>query len=582
MPLDPDIEIARKKIEDEIKDHANAITMLKHRLNAMTKISRLPSELLSEIFVCCAQDYFKSYTDHKTHYSYYSHHRGVPEWVRVAHICHAWREIALSTPRLWSFVPVTQRSIAEQLLLRSKKAPLSIAATHLGYNTDRKKVLETVFSEEMHRMRELFISGPSAQVYELCAKLTEPANMLCTLALSDGGDNYTQSSSDLIPQNLFNSQLPRLRCLEIRRLVMRWDNPLLCSALTNLVIIQNSYRDAMGTFEQFISALESMPGLRSIELANAIPPTPAASGHPPSPRTIVLPHLRDINLGGSTIDCANFLCHLSPGVDIQLHLVCREEKGLQSLILSIKAALARSKPWCTIELAQRFSDTDVTLRAWPTNATFTDSFRIVEPASFTLELSARSVVSSNAHRSLFEQFSMFSSAETFVVDACTDWKWKNTFTAMKNLREIVVLRHAPESMLAALSSGMLHGKKKSKRSLTFSRLKAIKFYDVRLATPNYEEDEEYFDQLIDCMIYRCNYYHPVQEVHITECRNIIDEDVVRLREIVPEVVWDGVVDIEDEEDEEEDEEEYSDEEDYDPFEEDMYYDPFFDDPYDMW
>ena len=105
---------------------------------------------------------------------------------------------------------------------------------------------------------------------------------------------------------------------------------------------------------------------------------------------------------------------------------------------------------------------------------------------------------------------------------------------------------------------------------------------MRLATPNYEEDEEYFDQLIDCMIYRCNYYHPVQEVHITECRNIIDEDVVRLREIVPEVVWDGVVDIEDEEDEEEDEEEYSDEEDYDPFEEDMYYDPFFDDPYDMW
>ncbi|KAM5544195.1 hypothetical protein V8D89_001855 [Ganoderma adspersum] len=574
--------IVRKKIEDEIESHANAITMLKHRLNATTTISRLPSELLSEIFVCFAQDYFRSYTDHKAHSSYYSYHRGVPEWVRVAHVCHAWREIALSTPRLWSLIAVTQRSIAEQLLVRSKKAPLSVAATHLGYNADRKKILETVFSEEMYRVRELFISGPSSHVYELCAKLTEPANLMHTLALSDSGDNYTQKNSDLIPQNLCNGQFPRLRCLEIRRLAMRWDNPLLCSALTNLVVIQSIYRDAMGTFEQFISALESMPGLQTIELANAIPPTSPGSAHlsPPS-RAIAFPHLRDIRLNGSTIDCANFLRHLSLGANIQLQLACHEEAGLKNLILVVKAALAHSSPWRTVELAQRFS-TDVTLRAWPTNVTLTDSFRIVEPASFTLELSARLMISSDVHRPLFEQSSMFLNAETFVVDACTEWRWKDTFSAMSNLRHIVVLRHAPESMLAVLSSCVRHGKKNRQRSLAFPQLEVLKFYDVRLATPDYEDDEEYFDQLLDCMIYRCNYHRPVQEVHITECRNIIDEDVVRLREIVPEVVWDGVVDIEDEEEDEEEEEEYSDEEEYDPFEEDMYYDPFFDDPYAMW
>ena len=69
VPLDPDVVIARKKIEDEIKNHSNAITILKHRLNAMTTISRLPDELLSEIFVCFAQDHFRGYTDPKAFYT---------------------------------------------------------------------------------------------------------------------------------------------------------------------------------------------------------------------------------------------------------------------------------------------------------------------------------------------------------------------------------------------------------------------------------------------------------------------------------------------------------------------------------
>ncbi|PIL25204.1 hypothetical protein GSI_13093 [Ganoderma sinense ZZ0214-1] len=574
--------IARKKIEDQIENHSNAIIMLKHHLNAMTTISRLPGELLSEIFVCFAQDYFRSYTDLKAHTPYYSHHRVLPEWVRVAHVCHAWREMALSTPRLWSFIPVTQRSIAEQLLVRSKKAPLSVAVTHLGYNADRKRILEAIFSEEMCRVRELFISGPSSHVYELCAKLTEPAEKLHTLALSDSGDNYTRSDSDLIPQNLCNGHFPRLRSLEIRRLVMRWDNPLLSSALTNLVVIQNMYRDSMGTFDQFISTLESMSGLQSVEFTNAIPPiSPDSANLLPPSRAIAFPHLRDIRLHGSATDCTNFLCRLSLGADIQLQLVCREETGIQDLILSVKAALARSSPWRTVELAQRFS-TDVTLRAWPTNVTFTDSFRIVELPSFTLELSSRILVSGAGQRPLFEQSSMFQNTETFVVDACTEWKWKDTFTAMSNLRQIFVLRHAPESMLEVLCSGVSHGKRNRHPSIMFPRLEVLKFYDVRLASPDYDEDEEYFDRLIDSMIFRCNYDHPVQEVHITECRNILDEDVVRLRGVVPEVVWDGVEDIEEEEEEDEEEEEFSDEEEYDPFEEDLYYDPFFDDPYNMW
>ncbi|KAI1793455.1 hypothetical protein LXA43DRAFT_1180207 [Ganoderma leucocontextum] len=412
VPPDPNMANARRKLEEEIEEHAKSIIMLKRSLNAMTTVSCLPGELLSEIFICFAQDYFRSYTNQKGHSSYYSLPRGIPEWVRVAHVCYAWREIALSTPRLWSSIAVTQRSVAEQLLARSKKAPLSVAVGHLGYGEDRKKFLEAVFSGEMPRLRELFINGPSSHVYELCAKLTEPGDMLHTLTLSESGDSYSWNNSDLIPQNLCNGQLPRLRRLEIRQLAIRWDNPLLCSTLTSLVVIQGISGSIQGTFEQLLSALESMTGLQTVELTNAIPPTSTPTGSaplPPPSRAIIFPHLRDIRLHGPTIDCANFLRHLSLGPDIELQLNCREETGIHDLVLGIKAALARSNAWRTVELAGHYSP-ELTLNAWNTDVTFTDSFRIVEPASFTFQLSGRIMGSSEVH--LFQEPSMFINTET--------------------------------------------------------------------------------------------------------------------------------------------------------------------------
>ncbi|TBU36407.1 hypothetical protein BD309DRAFT_818304, partial [Dichomitus squalens] len=90
--------------------------------NARVAISRLPNELLSEIFTCLVRDHNSHIEDaHDTYDRVYGTRL---QWIRTTHVCFAWREVALATPRSWSFISVTRRAAVEALLARSKRAPL--------------------------------------------------------------------------------------------------------------------------------------------------------------------------------------------------------------------------------------------------------------------------------------------------------------------------------------------------------------------------------------------------------------------------------------------------------------------------
>ncbi|EIW84434.1 hypothetical protein CONPUDRAFT_163571 [Coniophora puteana RWD-64-598 SS2] len=66
-------------------------------------ISRLPAEILSDIFVSVLvpEQHFTSDNDH---YQLYLHPRGVSSAPPIAHVCRAWRRIVLSTHWLWNFL----------------------------------------------------------------------------------------------------------------------------------------------------------------------------------------------------------------------------------------------------------------------------------------------------------------------------------------------------------------------------------------------------------------------------------------------------------------------------------------------
>lgn len=55
------------------------------------------------------------------------------EWLRMAHICRQWREIALNQPLFWSYFDFTTVSPAgaAEILARAKSVPLHLEAMYL-------------------------------------------------------------------------------------------------------------------------------------------------------------------------------------------------------------------------------------------------------------------------------------------------------------------------------------------------------------------------------------------------------------------------------------------------------------------
>ena len=91
---------------------------LKSHLNTLTVVGQLPNEALAEILVACARDHFRSTTHDEPHLW------KAPQWIKLAHVCRHWYEVAFGTPRFWSYVRVRKPKTFSALLPLSKSSPL--------------------------------------------------------------------------------------------------------------------------------------------------------------------------------------------------------------------------------------------------------------------------------------------------------------------------------------------------------------------------------------------------------------------------------------------------------------------------
>jgi len=116
-----------KATDDETEVSDQVIQELKYRHNAFTPISHLPPETLAEIFSLLpfsADD-----------------HEDVPylEWIRVTHVCHQCREVALSSPYLWNHINFNKLTLAgiTDILARAKMSPFHFEAKITARNEAR-------------------------------------------------------------------------------------------------------------------------------------------------------------------------------------------------------------------------------------------------------------------------------------------------------------------------------------------------------------------------------------------------------------------------------------------------------------
>ena len=205
-------------IDVQINSLEDSIRVLRLQRNALAPISSLPPEIIAAIF---------SFLPHMLSAISPSKKPDPLAWLRVSHVCHQWREIALNQPLLWNHVDFTNISLAGavKILTWAKMAPLYLEARCLGDHWDNAQF--SAFQEELQfrvfRIRHLLISANPQRLRKTLEGLVSPAPTLKCLSLSSEG----KWPRVAITETLFGGTTPRLSSLELSKCDISWKSSLL-------------------------------------------------------------------------------------------------------------------------------------------------------------------------------------------------------------------------------------------------------------------------------------------------------------------------------------------------------------------
>ncbi|KAH9169902.1 hypothetical protein EDB89DRAFT_1888493 [Lactarius sanguifluus] len=300
-------EYQQQAVDAEIKSLERSIRALKLRRNALTPISSLPTEVIAAIFsiLRLVASSFTTLGESPDRLA----------WLRVTHVCHYWREIALNQPLFWShvnFTTLTSAGVAETLA-RAKTAPLYLEArVPAGWWDDaRFSVFQKELQAHVSHICHLDISAEEFRLREILEGLVSPAPTLEHLSLSSVGHwDRELTSRVLAPNTLFDDTAPRLSHLELHNCDISWKSQLMKGL--KYLEIRMPTKNAGPSLSYWLDALDEMPQLTTLDLHSASPVAPPGALLPSGvERTITLPSLAHLNISSvSARDCGLALAHL--------------------------------------------------------------------------------------------------------------------------------------------------------------------------------------------------------------------------------------------------------------------------------
>ncbi|TFK49572.1 hypothetical protein OE88DRAFT_1600412, partial [Heliocybe sulcata] len=295
-------------------------------------IARLPVELLRRVFVA-------GYNDDMDEYHIRKFGRGRFE-VLISHVCHQWREVAISTAELWTcirFAKVKDLDHAREQVKRSRARLLDIvvdtasAEEHIpGVTLSRNEFIDifNILSPQVHRWRTLILKVRDESCKSWARLLTSscgPAPSLETLELYHiqkwRSEQTLASSISVLPVTIFDEVLPQLRNVSFIGVNLVWDRTPYLRGLKKLQFATHA-EDVRPTYQEWQRILSSSPELEKLRL-NYSGPRSHGAWHP---EPIHLPKLRELSL-----ECmeSDYLCRLVDHLRLpalrRLHLELDEE-----------------------------------------------------------------------------------------------------------------------------------------------------------------------------------------------------------------------------------------------------------------
>ncbi|KAN0075503.1 hypothetical protein V8E55_011526 [Tylopilus felleus] len=265
------------------EDITRTFTPLTNR-NTPSFVFRLPTETLQAIFIHGAYDHYSKDNGFPI--------RTPPSWVNVSYVCRHWRYVALNCPILWTFLFSVSPRWMEELLSRSKQAPLKLKLHSYVRISDKTPSLLSFLEkvvDHAERIQEICLClDRQRQGYQFFAKLFSHAPLLQNVKVlflpPFPSDNWPPSIS-------LDGDTPALRTLEVSNFPIPWYS-LMLSGVTTLSLSYHPGRSLQNT-EQFLATLSCMKDLKHLYLDDALP---SAAGFLSSAafrtfQSINLPHL---------------------------------------------------------------------------------------------------------------------------------------------------------------------------------------------------------------------------------------------------------------------------------------------------
>ncbi|THU90870.1 hypothetical protein K435DRAFT_246391 [Dendrothele bispora CBS 962.96] len=284
----------------------------KHR-QLLSPIRRLPAEIIAELFTFCLPATHPPTRD-----------LSEPPLLLTL-VCKQWREIALSTPCLWSalhiYIPhsrVSDENFLErrkngikQWLERSGNLPISLSLTHRcpSYDPDNQESLFQHYSKDSPlsslmeclieyspRWKNLSLSVPDGALRLIGAVPPEKLGILQRLFVNT--PNYPRSLPMRGLEKSFAAllvRLPRLTSLHIREhSMLQFQSGFQWSKLTELSVLPRDYTDydSMLYFPDIMRLLSQTPGLRVCKVVIRLDRLNVS----PAEYRVTLPLLRDLTL----------------------------------------------------------------------------------------------------------------------------------------------------------------------------------------------------------------------------------------------------------------------------------------------